>query len=133
MRRLSLGVVAIATALLASCASSGVAESVHPGLPQGFVYANGNEEPAVGWVDDGVRFAVVTWGSSSCPAVAKEFTFKGDDRVEIAFGQSPQELCTADMAPTTHEFDLPRDITNRPIAVTLRFDDWDEKYTHSLE
>ena len=52
--------------------------------------------------------------------------------MRIEFGPSPNEICTADMWPTTHVFALPDALTDRPIAVTITYRDYDEVYELEL-
>ena len=56
-----------------------------------------------------------------------------DDRVSVTFGPSPNDPCTADMAPTTHEFDLPAGVTSDTITVEIRFEEWPDVYTVTLD
>ena len=72
-------------------------------------------------------------GSSSCPVVASSIDAAEDDRVSVTFGPSPNDPCSADMAPTTHEFDLPAGVTSDTITVEIRFEEWPEVYTVTLD
>lgn len=92
-----------------------------------------SESPTALWVERGESFAVVTMGSSSCPAVATKVEAYGDDLVSVTFGSSPNTPCTADIAPTTHQFDLPAEVTSDAISVEIRFEDWPEVYTIPLD
>lgn len=89
-------------------------------------------KPVVGWVSD-TEFGVVTTGSSSCPAVARELEVLGADEVQIEFGQSPNDPCTADMAATTHVFELPPAVDGRPVTVIVRFDGFESEFALELE
>lgn len=75
--------------------------------------------PLAGWVDKPRRFGVTLWGSSSCPAVPTRIEATGNDRVSITFEQAGEKVCTADLAPTTHEFTVPAGAGTLPLAVTL--------------
>jgi hypothetical protein len=75
--------------------------------------------PLAGWVDKPRRFAVTLWGSSSCPAVPIRIEAAGSERVSITFEQAGDKVCTADMAPTTHEFTVPAGADTLPLAVAL--------------
>lgn len=76
-------------------------------------------QPLAGWVDKPRRFGVTLWGSSSCPAVPIRIEATGNGRVRITFEQSGEKVCTADLAPTTHEFTVPAGADTLPLAVTL--------------
>lgn len=111
-------------------------ERVTRGAPEGIDWARGGEidgEPVAGWIVEGESFAVVTWGSSSCPPVAAKLLIQGGDRIELGFENSPNEICTADMAPTTQEFDLPAGVSERPVTLVLRFEGGDGPLTFTLE
>ncbi len=132
--RLPLGFGAIAAAfVLAGCGTPGVADGVSPGVPPGAVLDPLSEGPVAAWVEEGSRFAVVTWGSSSCPSVATELTVEADDRLSLTFGPSPNDPCTADIAPTTHEFELPDSVTGRPVTITVGYEEWDETHILTLD
>lgn len=88
---------------------------------------------AVTWVERGETFAIVTWGSSSCPPAATGLTAEGEDRVVVAFAPSPNDPCTADMAPTTHEFALPDRVTRTPVTIDIRYDNSAQVDTFSLD
>lgn len=88
---------------------------------------------SVTWIERGETFAVVTWGSSSCPPVATGLTAESEDHVVVTFGPSPNDPCTADMAPTTHEFALPDRATRTPVTVEIRHENWAEVDTQTLE
>ena len=75
--------------------------------------------PVAGWVDKPRRFGVTLWGSSSCPAVPTRIEATGHDRVTISFEQAGEKACTADLAPTTHEFTVPAGADSIPLAVSL--------------
>ena len=79
-------------------------------------------DPVVGWVGD-TEFGVITIGSSSCPPVAGELEVLGTDEVQIGFRPSPHDLCTADMAATTHVFALPSSVRRRPVTVTVQYEE----------
>ncbi|MBW9121919.1 hypothetical protein JNB63_17615 [Microbacterium trichothecenolyticum] len=117
---------------LAGCAANPGIGTVSRGAPDG-VLDPLSESPTAVWVERGESFAIVTIGSSSCPAVATEVETDGTDLVSVTFGSSPNTPCTADMAPTTHQFDLPAEVTSDAISVKIRFEDWPEVYTIPLD
>lgn len=108
--------------VLGGCGGDGgsIAEAVWPGAPE---LPPGKELPktrlAAVWLEDGATFAVVTLGSSSCPPVATSMDRKGDDEIRLRFEPSPSEDCTADIAPTTHEFRVPRGVDQRPVQLRI--------------
>ncbi|GAA1745835.1 hypothetical protein GCM10009746_30890 [Microbacterium paludicola] len=117
---------------LAGCAPKPIIGTVSRGAPDGVQLDPLSESPTAVWVERGESFAVVTMGSSSCPAVATKVESNGDDLVSVTFGSSSNEPCTADIAPTTHQFDLPEELTRDSISVEIRFEDWPEVYTIPL-
>lgn len=127
------GLLASALAVLAltGCAGGGPgSDRTEQGIPDDWTGPAPDPltgEPAAGWIDDD-EFAVITMGSGSCPPVPSEPEAVGDDGLRIEFGPSPNEVCTADMSPTTHVFRLPDELTGRPIAYT----DYDEVYELEL-
>jgi len=129
---IALGAV-LTVVVLAGCDTPGIADRVSPGAPPGALVDPLSEGPVAAWVQDGTRFAVVTFGSSSCPSVATALTVEAEDRLSLMLGRSPNDPCTADMAPTTHEFELPDGITGKPITITVGYEDWDETSIVTLE
>ncbi|GAA1527512.1 hypothetical protein BJ978_001437 [Agromyces terreus] len=91
------------------------------GLPDNWAGPNPDlltGDPIVGWVGES-EFGLITFGSSSCPVVAGELHVIDSDDVSIPLSASPNDPCTADMAATTHVFDLPSEVTGRPVTVRL--------------
>lgn len=60
-------------------------------------------------------------------------TVEGADRIAVTFEASPNDPCTANMAPTTHEFELPSEITVSPIVVEVSYEDWSETESLTLD
>lgn len=71
------------------------------------------------WIERGESFAIVTTGSSSCAPVSTGIRAEGSDRVVVSFAPSTSDPCSADMARTTHRFDLPDGITASTITVEI--------------
>lgn len=134
-RRIGYISVGIAACLLTGCSEPGpgVAQRVTPGVPEGLVVEPMSEGPAATWIEQGETFAVVTWGSGSCPLVATALAAEESDRIAVTFGRSPKDPCTADMAPTTHEFDVPDEVTGSPVVIEVRYEDWPDEHTLTLE
>ena len=110
------------------------ADRVVQGMPDGWEGPDPdllNGHPVVGWVSD-TEFGVITVGSSSCPAVASELQVLDADEVRVEFGPSPHDPCTADMAATTHVFELPSSVSERPVTVIVQFADNETEYLLEL-
>jgi RNA polymerase sigma-70 factor (ECF subfamily) len=132
---IGVGLAVIAVCALAGCTApgAGVAQKVRPGAPDGLVVEPLSDGPTATWIEPAETFAIVTFGSGSCPSVATALAATGSDRIAVTFGPSPNDPCTADIAPTTHEFDLPDEITNRPVILEINYEEWPEAYTLTLE
>lgn len=128
MRTFALRIIPITMIALALTACSGptsVADDTSPGTPDSdeLEIDPGSDGPIAFWIDRDTMFGVVTWGSSSCPPVPTEM--EGDAAViKILFEPSDNEVCTADMAPTTHTFTVPEEMTQTPTSVEVRYSDW---------
>ena len=109
---LVVGLVALSAALVGCSAPVSVANDTSAGGPPGFDGGGGllNGEPSAIWISGRREFAIVTFGSSSCPPVPTSIASSDATHVEITFVRSPNNPCTADMAPTTHKFDLPEGV-----------------------
>ncbi|GGF03295.1 hypothetical protein D9V28_12855 [Mycetocola zhadangensis] len=133
IRTAQIGVGALlAVCLLTGCGGNGVAKAVRPGVPEGLDVDPANTAPAGTWLERGESFAIVTWGSSSCPLVASALTVEGADRIGVRFAPSPRDPCTADMAATTHEFALPVAVARTPVKVDVSYGDRDDIRTLTL-
>lgn len=119
--------------LLAACAGPpSVADRVERGLPESLSDAERAtitwEEPSVVWLDEGRRFALITWGSSSCRPTVTAMDALAADEVELRL--VPPDTtgpCTADMAAITHELTLPDEVTDRPVIVVITFPEGDQR------
>ena len=126
---LSAAVLAlVAMSLLAGCSAPvSVANDTSEGSPPGFDGGGGllNGEPSAIWISGRHEFAIVTFGSSSCPPVPTSITAVDAHHMAITFVKSPNSPCTADMSPTTHKFDVPDGVEADgavAVAVTYKFD-----------
>lgn len=128
----SFGVLAVVCLLTGCSGPTGVAQT-KPGLPDGVVLDPMNGESAAMWIERDETFAIVTWGSSSCLPIPTTLTVEGADRIAVTFEASPNDPCTANMAPTTHEFELPSEITVSPIVVEVSYEDWSETESLTLD
>ena len=149
-RMFSAVAAAGAVLALAACSSAGapaepepshepvpVEATVERGIPEGWQVADPNAAPTdstlAGWIEDGKTFGVVTWGSSSCPPVAETLQLVSPGELRLVFGAPTQQICTADMSPTTHEIALPEGATKRPISLEVVYSEYDETVTLTLE
>jgi hypothetical protein len=126
-----VALLAIGALWMSGCAS---APTTYPGVPEGYTGDALTAEIGGAWIDEGRSFAIVTWGSSSCPARAGSVDAVDARSIAVEFdsagGDGP---CTADMAATTHEFELPAAVTERPITVTVTHARWDGVDTFVLD
>ena len=56
-----------------------------------------------------------------------------DDQLDLTFAAPSNGICAADMATTTHEFDLPSGITKTPVTITINYRDRDGTDTLALD
>lgn len=100
-----------------------VAEKVERGFPDSLSEQEIAElpefQPAVVWLDEPERFALITWGSSSCPAVVAAITVTASDAIELELAAPDEGPCTADLAATSHTLSMPPDVTAQSVIVTL--------------
>lgn len=129
-----VGGLMVMACALAGCGTSdrGVAHGTRPGVPDGLVVDPLDDEPIATWIERGQTFGIVTFGSGSCPPVATALVVEGPDHVAVTFGPSPNDPCTADISPTTHEFELPAEITRLPVVLEINYEDWPETDTLTL-
>ncbi len=113
------------TCLLASCSSSGVADSRAQGVPDGVQLDAHAESPSVVAYDDG-SVDVVTLGSGSCPPRATAIEVD-DDQLVVTFEPSTNDVCTADISPTTHSFSAEKVGGEVPDTALIIFTDIDEQ------
>jgi len=85
------------------------------------------------WVDRPRRFGITLWGSSSCPAVPSRIEATAPDRVSIRIEPSGGNPCTADLAPTSHEFSVPAGAGILPLTITLVYAQGESTRTLVLE
>lgn len=139
MRRSGLSVI-VTAALLVACTGGGevtsVADSTEAGIPDAPAFEQYQDwnlpdpmpgwgpQPVVGWIDEGETFAVVTWGSSSCPYIPTALEAAGAAALTVTLTlPASYEACTEGLGAWTHTFTLPDEVTGRPIAVTVAGDD----------
>lgn len=110
--------------LLAGCTATSVAVETTEGFPARYIPGDNllNGVPLAMWAGGGL--AVVTFGSSSCPPVPTAITAPEPTRIVIDFAASPNSPCSADLTPTTHQFELPSGVSaGGGVTAELRFGD----------
>lgn len=137
-RPASLPIIAItlaALSLLVGCSAPvSVANDTSKGSPPGFDGDGGllNGEPSAIWISGRREFAIVTFGSSSCPPVPTSISAIDEHHLAITFVKSPNSPCTADMAPTTHKFNVPDGVdADGAVAVAVTYE-FDTEYDYQL-
>ena len=63
------------------------------------------------WLDDGDQFAIVLYGSSTCPPKVQNVTASADDMIAATLAPAPGGICTRDFVPHTTVFATPDRIT----------------------
>jgi hypothetical protein len=59
------------------------------------------------WLEDGAQFAIVLYGSSSCPPKVQNVDATGDDTITATLAPAPGGICTRDYVPHTTVFATP--------------------------
>lgn len=72
-------------------------------------------------------------GKLERPCVATAIEVVASDHLDVTFDAPRAGICTADMAATTHTFDLPLGITKSPVTTTINYRDWDGTDTVTLD
>lgn len=75
--------------------------------------------PLAFWGDDRATIRVVTWGSSSCPPIARSLSPAEPGIIVLDFAPNPAEFCTADFAPTTHVLETPGEVDTDDLALAV--------------
>ena len=122
-RLFAAGVLLVA--LTGCSAPTSIAYATYDRAPAGFESAGGllNGQPGVAWLMGKQSFAVVTFGSSSCPPIPVELSATPPSGLSLRFVPSPNQPCSADMGATTHQFHLPDDMDAAgPIDVHVVYD-----------
>ena len=120
-RAIALGALVVA---LAGCASGGAPQLAPPTLEPTFPV-----EPPVAWARAD-HLAVTTQGSSSCPTGPLAVSSPGDQEVVLEIGplHPDRDPCSADLAPTTTEVELPARVSpDEELTVRLRYSNGDEE------
>lgn len=119
MRLIPAFVLLAIITMLAGCGGDpeSVATKTFQGAPEG-AETDGSTTTAT-WITPGSSFAVTTWGSSSCPPVPTEVE-NTTSSVTVIFEEASDQVCTADMAPTTHEFTLPKGTRSENVSIEVK-------------
>lgn len=112
------------TCLLASCSSPGIVDSRVQGVSERIKLEAHTEEPFVIAYTDG-SVDVVTQGSGSCPPTASSIVID-DDKLVVTFEPSTNDVCSADISPTTHSFSADTVGGEAPDTALIVFTDFDE-------
>lgn len=113
---------------LAGCGVPGVATDRYAGVPPGVQAAFDDSEPRAIVADDG-NLALVTYGSSSCPPTVTGIRAEDAGTITLSLAESPNDVCTADMAATTHVVPLPDEASGRPLTVHVVYTDMPWEFT----
>jgi len=113
--RLVSAIAALATvAVLAGCstAASRPLEN-YAGEPKGVDAPASSAGGAswAAWLEDGTQFAIVLYGSSTCPPKVQNITATADDTITATLAPAPGGICTHDIVPHTTVFGAPDRIT----------------------
>lgn len=114
---------AVALAACAAPADSIAVRSYSPEeVPESTVYSDDRQQTplAAGTIDSRGRLHVTVFGSSSCPDIPTELHAEAPSKVRIHFAEQREGDCTSDLAPRTHVFQLPDQLTiYAPLRVEL--------------
>jgi hypothetical protein len=108
----------------AACAGPEVVGEPYDGAGPGVLATHpADTRPTAGWVTEGERFFVTTYGSSSCPTAPTDVE-PGPDGPVVTMTRTGGHSCTADLGPASYALDLPeRFRSSGRVLVTLRFED----------
>ena len=105
----AFGALAVASVVLAGCATSSARSPSESVLPEQSI----EPDPDVGaaWLDSGRMVGLVTLGSSTCvPRLADEAQYTDDVlHVELAAPEA-DEPCTSDLVPRVTLVDVPKEV-----------------------
>lgn len=136
MTRIHALALAVAGALLlAGCGPvTSIASNTYPDVPNGYAEEVNlfSAEPIAVWDHGRTILSIVTVGSGSCPPVPISITAPDATTIDITFVKSPNNPCSADLGPTTHEFKIPDGVdVDATVAVNVHFD-FDTDYDYEL-
>ena len=109
-RLLSAAAALASVAMLAGCstAASRPLEN-YAGEPKGVDAPASSAGGAAwaAWLEDGTQFAIVLYGSSTCPPQVQNVTATADDTITATLAPAPGGICTHDYMPHTTVFSTP--------------------------
>lgn len=119
MKRSTRPVVALAAAvavagLLAGCsASQSKPVEAYSGEPKGVEAPASSAGGAAwaAWMQSGERFAIVLYGSSSCPPKVASVSVQSSNQLKATLAPAPGGICTRDYVPHTTIFETPSGVT----------------------
>lgn len=103
-----------AVAALAGCSSApGRPVENYAGEPKGVDAPASSAGGAswAAWLDDGAQFAIVLYGSSTCPPTVDHIRAGGDATITATLAPAPGGICTHDFVPHTTVFTTPQGTT----------------------
>ena len=128
MRPIPLLLALAVLPLLAGCnaAPVSVASNTYPAVPNGYAETINlfSAEPVAVWVHGRtlLAIAIVTVGSLDCAPIPTAITAPDAATIAITFVRSPNKPCSADLSPTTNEFELPAGVDpDGDVVVTVHF------------
>jgi hypothetical protein len=117
--------IALALVLAGCSAPTTIAYATYDRAPAGFDSSGGllNGEPSAAWLLGKKSFAIVTFGSSSCPPIPIKLDATPPSAMALTFVPSQNQPCGAEMGATTHQFYLPEGMdVGAPIEVHVVYD-----------
>lgn len=100
----------LVVAALAGCSSApGKPVEDYAGEPKGIDAPASSAGGAswAAWLDGGERFAIVLYGSSSCPPKVANVSATANDTITATLAPAPGGICTRDYVPHTTVFTTP--------------------------
>ena len=127
-------VAAAVPLLLSGCAApTSIASNSYPDVPNGYAEEVNlfSAEPLAVWDHGRTILAIVTVGSLTCPPVPTSISTPDAATINLTFVRSPTSPCSADLSPTTHEFEIPEGIDlEGDVTVNILFDfETDQEYS----
>ncbi|MFP3466441.1 hypothetical protein [Leifsonia sp. SIMBA_070] len=117
-----LAALAIVAGLAGCSASPGKPVEDYAGEPKGVPAPASSAGGAswAAWLEDGSQFAIVLYGSSSCPPKVQNVSLTKDDTITATLAPAPGGICTRDYVPHTTVFTTPEKLsTTSEVKVVL--------------
>ncbi|WP_431245614.1 hypothetical protein [Leifsonia xyli] len=74
------------------------------------------------WLEEGTQFAIVLYGSSTCPPKVQNVEATGPKTIKAILAPAPGGICTRDFVPHTTVFATP-DRIGKGVSVTVELPD----------